>query len=63
MDIAGLSTELASISLMTEVGTQMLSKAMDTGEALGAGLVEMMDAAAMERSAHPELGANSDMRI
>nr|WP_318683981.1 YjfB family protein [uncultured Acetatifactor sp.] len=63
MDIAGLSTELASISLMTEVGTQMLSKAMDTGEALGAGLVEMMDAAAMERSVHPELGANIDMRI
>ena len=63
MDIAGLSTELASISLMTEVGTQMLSKAMDTGEALGAGLVEMMDAAAMERSVHPELGANINMRI
>ena len=63
MAIAGLSTELASISLMTEVGTQMLSKAMDTGEALGAGLVEMMDAAAMERSVHPELGANIDMRI
>ena len=36
----------------------MLGKAMDTNEALGQGLVQMIDSAAMERSVTPELGAN-----
>ncbi len=40
----------------------MLSKAMDTNEALGQGLVQMIDSAAMERSVTPELGANIDLR-
>lgn len=63
MDIAGLSTQMAVTSLQAKVGTAVLGKAMDTSEALGAGLVEMIDAAAMERSVYPELGANIDMRI
>ena len=41
----------------------MLSKTMDMGEELSSGLVEMMDAAAMELSVHPELGANVDIRV
>ena len=41
----------------------MLGKAMDTNEALGQGLVQMMDSAAMERSVTPELGTNIDLRI
>ncbi len=41
----------------------MLGKAMDTNEALGQGLVQMIDSAAMERSVTSELGANIDLRL
>ncbi|MGN0167570.1 MAG: YjfB family protein [Acetatifactor sp.] len=63
MDIAGVSMALSNISLQSEVGTAVLDKAMDTNEALGAGLVQMIDAAAMEQSVNPGVGANFDMRI
>lgn len=63
MDIAGVSMELAAASVQSQVGTAVLSKAMDTNEALGAGMVHMIDAAAMERSVNPGVGANLDIRI
>lgn len=63
MDIAGVSTALANVSLQSQVGTAVLSKALDTNESLGAGMVQMIDAAAMERSVNPGLGANLDVRI
>lgn len=63
MDIAGLSMDLSTISTTSKVGTAVLSKALDTNEALGQGLVEMIDAAAMERSVNPAVGANFDMRV
>lgn len=63
MDIAGLSMAMASNNLQTKVGTVVLSKAMDTNEALGQGIIQMMDSAAMERSVTPELGTNIDLRI
>lgn len=63
MDIAGLSMAMASTNLQNKVGTAMLVKAMDTNEALGQGLVQMIDSAAMERSVTQELGANIDLRL
>lgn len=63
MDIAGVSTALANISTQSKVGTAVLSKAMDTNEELGAGLVRMIDSAAMERSVNPDVGANIDISI
>ena len=63
MDIAGLSMNLSAISTMSKVGTAGPSQTMDTNEALGQGLVEMIDAAAMERSVNPAVGANFDMRV
>ncbi len=63
MDIAGVSMQLSNISTQTEVGTAVLSKAMDTNEALASGLVDMIDAAAMEQSVNPAVGGNFDMRI
>lgn len=63
MDIAGVSTALSNVNLQSRVGTAVLSKAMDTNEALGAGLVEMIDSAAMERSVNPHVGANFDMWV
>lgn len=63
MDIAGLSMSMASTNLQTKVGTAVLGKAMDTNEALGQGIVQMIDSTSMERSVTPELGANIDLRI
>ena len=63
MDIAGLSMDLANISTMSKVGTAVLDKTLDTNEALGAGLVEMIDAAAMERSVNPAVGRQFDLRV
>lgn len=63
MDIAGMSTAMAGVELQAKVGTAVLGKAMDTNEALGAGMVEMIDAAAMERSVSPQVGSNLDIRI
>ena len=63
MDVAGVSTALSNVSEMPNIGTAVLSKAMDTNEKLGAGVVQMIDAAAMERSVNPSVGANFDMYI
>ncbi len=63
MDIAGLSTVMATMDIQTKVGTAMLDKTLDLGETLGAGMVEMIDAAAMELSVNPNVGANMDIRI
>ena len=63
MDIAGVSVALANISTMSQVSTAVLDKALETNEQLGAGMVKMIDAAAMELSANPNVGANFDMRI
>lgn len=63
MDIAGLSTGLSQAQLQSKVGIAMLNKAMDTNEALGAGLVELVDSAAMELSVNPDIGSNIDIRI
>jgi len=63
MDIAGVSMALANASTQSQISTAVLSKAMDTNESLGEGLVKMMDAAAMELSVNPGVGANFDMRV
>ena len=63
MDIAGLSTTLATMDIQTKVGTAMLDNALDLGEVLGEGMVEMIDASAMELSVNPNVGANVDVRI
>lgn len=63
MDIAGVSVALANVSQLSQIGTAVLGKALDTNEELGAGVVQMMDAAAMELSVNPNVGANFDMRV
>lgn len=63
MDIASVSMALSQAELGSRVGTAVLSKAMDTNEALGEGLIEMIDAAALERSVNPSVGGNVDLKI
>lgn len=63
MDIARLSTSMATASMQSKVGTAVLDKALETQESLGAGMVRMIDVAAMEQSVNPAVGANFDMRV
>ncbi len=62
MDIAGLSTSLANVNTMNQVGTAMLSKSLDTAEAQGESLIAMMDRS-MELSVNPYVGSNFDMSV
>lgn len=63
MDIAGMSVALSQVNLQTDIGVAVLDKAMDTTEVLGSNMVQMIDAAAMERSVTPHLGSNMDIRV
>lgn len=63
MDIAGVSMALAQMDITNRVGTAVLDNALETTESLAAGMVEMIDAAAMERSVNPAVGGNFDFRV
>lgn len=63
MDVAGLSMAMATTSVQSKISVAVLDKAMDTNEALGAGMVQMIDAAAMERSVNPNVGGNIDILV
>lgn len=63
MDIAGLSMAMSAGRLQGEVSTSVLKKTMDTNEALGDRLVQMIDASAAERSVNPSVGSNFDIRV
>lgn len=58
MDIAALSMTMAQSQLITDFGTGMLSKSLETYTAVGEDLTKMM-----EQSVNPELGANIDVRL
>ena len=63
MDVAALSMSMAQTSALSDVGTAMLSKSLDTSEQMGASLVNMIDRAAMEQSVNPHIGGNFDMTV
>lgn len=63
MDIAGLSTTLSMIDTSSKVSTAVLSKALEQNETQGQAMVNMIDAAAMERSVNPAVGGNFDMSV
>ena len=60
MNITGLSMAISQINTKTDVGTAVLSKAMDANESIGEGIVKMIDKSAMERSVNPDVGSNID---
>lgn len=63
MDIASLATTMSNVNLQSQVSTAVLSKAMDVSETLSAGMVNLIDSAAMELSVNPNVGSNFDVRI
>lgn len=54
---------LAQMQVQGDIGVAMLSKAMDVNEVLGEGMVEMLDAAALEQSVTPHIGGNIDIMV
>jgi hypothetical protein len=62
MNIPELSTALANIQTMNQVGIAVLDKAMENSEASGASLIQMMDRS-MELSVNPHIGGNFDMTV
>lgn len=62
MNIPELSTALANIQLADQVSIAVLDKAMETSEASGASLIQMMDRS-MELSVNPHIGSNFDMSV
>ncbi len=58
MDIAGLSMDLSSARITSDVQVAVLKKSLDTLESSGDGLTKMMEA-----SVTPNLGQNIDVRI
>lgn len=63
MDIAGISTALSQMRIASQTSTAVLDKTLDMNEALGAQMVDMIEAAAMEHSVNPAVGGNLDLRI
>ena len=62
MNIPELSTALANVNLMNQVGIAVLDKAMENSKTAGASLINMMDRS-MELSVNPAVGSNFDMYI
>ena len=63
MDITSLATTMSSIDVQSKVSTAVLSKSLDMNEVMSAGLAQLMDSAAMERSVNPAVGSNFDVRV
>ncbi len=67
MSIGAINTSVALAAVnqgqMGDVGVAMLSKALDQQSAEGAGIVKMIDSAAMERSVNPNIGGNFDVSV
>ena len=63
MDIGAISSQLAMSNTLSNVGVAMLDKTLDMQKVEGNGIVQMIDAAAMERSVTPHIGGNFDMSV
>ncbi|MBO4988161.1 MAG: YjfB family protein [Lachnospiraceae bacterium] len=63
MDIASISMAMAQTNTLSKIGVAVLDKAMEVNEVAGQGIVNMIDAAAMERSVNPSVGGNFDMLV
>ena len=63
MDIASISMAMAQTNTLSKVGVAVLDKAMEVNEMAGQGIINMIDAAAMERSVNPAVGSNFDMLV
>jgi hypothetical protein len=54
---------LANMSMPSDIGVALLSKSLDTTQTMGEGMVQMLDASAMELSVNPNVGSMMDIRV
>lgn len=54
---------MSMVNTQNAYGVAMLSKSLDQFSSTGGQIVEMLDAAAMELSVNPHIGANIDISI
>ena len=63
MNIAALSTSLATNSTLSNVGYAVLGKMLDTNDVQGQNMVKMLEGAALSRSVNPNIGSNIDVIV
>ena len=63
VSLATMATFYKNSTMINEVSTAMLAKALDNNRAAGEGVIEMIDAAALERSVNPAVGGNIDLSV
>ena len=61
--VAGASMAMSQTQLMTNISTQVLAKSLDSMQASGAGLIDMLERSVMENSVMPNLGGNIDLMV
>ncbi len=62
MNIASLSMTMANIALGEKISTAILDKTLESSEAAGASMIQMMDRS-MELSVNPSVGSNFDVSV
>ena len=62
MNIPELSTALSNVQAANQVSGAVLDKALESAEATGAGILNMMDRS-MELSVNPNIGSNIDIFV
>lgn len=67
MDIAQLSMNMSASNTMSQIGTAVLGKQLDTIEDLGSSMIASMNAmpssASLESMVSPAVGGNIDMTV
>ena len=56
-------TPSLNINTNNMIGVKVLDKELETGDALGQGMVNMLDRMRLENSVNPNVGSNMDMYI
>ncbi len=62
MNIPELSTALSNVKIADQVSVAVLDKALESAEATGAGILNMMNRS-MELSVNPNIGSNIDIFV
>lgn len=63
MDITKISMELSNVSLQSKVSVNVLDQTLEANKEFGQGIVQMIDASAMERSVNSAIGGNFDLSL
>jgi hypothetical protein len=63
MNVGLATTALANMSMPSDIGVALLSNSLEATQTMGEGMVQMLDASAMELSVNPNVGSMLDIRV